>query len=69
MKGVIFIKFLRITTIAAVLSFIGIIFRIIYGQIIGDKDIQMESLIGLFLGFFISIFIIYYFRDYRKTNK
>lgn len=65
----IFIKFLRITIIAAVLSFIGIVFRIVYGQVIGDKGIQVESLIGLFIGFFISIFIIYYFKDYRKTNK
>ncbi|MEH7092954.1 hypothetical protein V7100_28500, partial [Priestia megaterium] len=64
-----FINFLRITTTAVVLSFFGVIFRIVYGQIIGEKDFQLESLIGLFVGFFVSIFFIYCFNDYREKKK
>jgi len=64
-----FINFLYITIKAVVLSFVDVIFRVIYGQIIGGKDIQIESLIGLFIGFFIGIFLISCFTDYRKRHK
>jgi hypothetical protein len=64
-----FINFLHITIKAVVLSFVGVIFRVIYGQIIGEKDVQIESLIGLFIGFFIGIFLISCFTDYRKRHK
>jgi hypothetical protein len=60
---------LHITIKAVVLSFVGVIFRVIYGQIIGEKDVQIESLIGLFIGFFIGIFLISCFTDYRKSHK
>ncbi|MBT2255505.1 hypothetical protein J7E64_08935 [Priestia megaterium] len=69
MKMCDFINFLRITIKAVVLSFAGVIFRVIYDQIIGEKSVQIESLIGLFIGFFIGIFLISYFTDYRKRNK
>jgi len=64
-----FIIFLHITIKAVVLSFVDVIFRVIYGQIIGEKDVQIESLIGLFIGFFIGIFLISCFTDYRKRHK
>jgi len=64
-----FINFLRITIKAVVLSFVGVIFRVIYGQTIGEKDVQIESLIGLFIGFFIGILLISCFTDYCKRKK
>ena len=64
-----FINFLRIAITAVLLSFVGVIFRVIYDRLTGEKDAPIESLIGLFIGFFIGIFLIYYFNDYRKRKK
>jgi len=60
-----FINFLRIAITAFLLSFVGVIFRAIYGRLTGEKDAPIESLIGFFIG----LFLIYYFNDYRKRKK